>query len=98
MLRFLRLATVIGGLCLSASALATTVDSATYGYPLTNPFEATIATTPPALRPDLPDDEDIDQDVYTLNLHPEREFTLPDNFWAVKSCIIAWPNRTTLPR
>ncbi|MBI6815226.1 serine/threonine protein kinase [Pseudomonas syringae] len=84
MLRFLRLATVIGGLCLSASALATTVDSATYGYPLTNPFEATIATTPPALRPDLPDDEDIDQDVYTLNLHPEREFTLPDNFWAVK--------------
>ncbi|MCF5028551.1 serine/threonine protein kinase [Pseudomonas syringae] len=84
MLRFLRLATVIGGLCLSASALATNVDSATYGYPLTNPFEATIATTPPALRPDLPDDEDIDQDVYTLNLHPEREFTLPDNFWAVK--------------
>ncbi|EFW81489.1 hypothetical protein [Pseudomonas savastanoi] len=84
MLRFLRFATVIGGLCLSASALATTVDSATYGYPLTNPFEATIATTPPDLRPDLPDDEDIDQDVYTLNLHPEREFTLPDNFWAVK--------------
>ncbi|MDF5775463.1 serine/threonine protein kinase [Pseudomonas syringae] len=84
MLRFLRLATVIGVLCLSASALATNVDSATYGYPLTNPFEATIATTPPALRPDLPDDEDIDQDVYTLNLHPEREFTLPDNFWAVK--------------
>ena len=84
MLRFLRLATVIGGLCLSASALATNVDSATYGYPLTNPFEATIATTPPDLRPDLPDDEDIDQDGYTLNLHPEREFTLPDNFWAVK--------------
>ncbi|WP_122563027.1 serine/threonine protein kinase [Pseudomonas viridiflava] len=84
MLRFLRFATVIGGLCLSASALATNVDPATYGYPLTNPFEATIATTPPDLRPDLPDDEDIDQDVYTLNLHPEREFTLPDNFWAVK--------------
>ncbi|MDU7996403.1 serine/threonine protein kinase [Pseudomonas syringae pv. actinidiae] len=84
MLRFLRFATVIGGLCLSASALATNVDPATYGYPLTNPFEATIASTPPDLRPDLPDDEDIDQDVYTLNLHPEREFTLPDNFWAVK--------------
>lgn len=84
MLRFLRFATVIGGLCLSAFALATNVDPATYGYPLTNPFEATIASTPPDLRPDLPDDEDIDQDVYTLNLHPEREFTLPDNFWAVK--------------
>ena len=84
MLRFLRFATVLGGLCLSASALATNIDPATYGYPLTNPFEATIATTPPDMRPELPDDEDIDQDVYTLNLHPEREFILPDNFWAVK--------------
>jgi hypothetical protein len=84
MLRFLRFATVIGGLCLSASALATNVDPATYGYPLTNPFEATIATTPPDLRPKLPADDDIDQDVYSLNLRPEREFTLPDNFWAVK--------------
>ncbi|GFM69547.1 serine protein kinase PrkA [Pseudomonas cichorii] len=84
MFRFLRFATVLGGLCLSASALATNIDPATYGYPLTNPFEATIATTPPDMRPALPDDEDIDQDVYTLNLHPEREFILPDNFWAVK--------------
>ncbi|EPJ87126.1 MULTISPECIES: lipoprotein [Pseudomonas] len=84
MLRFLRFAAVIGGLCLSASAMAVNVDPATYGFPLTNPFEATIATTPPDLRPDLPADEDIDQDDYTLNLHPEREFTLPDNFWAVK--------------
>jgi predicted esterase len=84
MLRFLRFAAIIGGLCLSASAMAVNVDPATYGYPLTNPFEATIATTPPDLRPDLPADEDIDQDDYTLNLHPEREFTLPDNFWAVK--------------
>ncbi|HEX8596593.1 MAG TPA: serine/threonine protein kinase [Pseudomonas sp.] len=84
MLRFLRFAAIIGGLCLSASAMAVNVDPATYGFPLTNPFEATIATTPPDLRPDLPADEDIDQDDYTLNLHPEREFTLPDNFWAVK--------------
>lgn len=84
MLRFLRFAAVIGGLCMSASALAANVDPATYGYPLTNPFEATIATTPPDLRPELLADDDIDQDVYTLNLRPEREFTLPDNFWAVK--------------
>ncbi|WP_426141604.1 serine/threonine protein kinase [Pseudomonas sp. DWP3-1-2] len=84
MLRFLRFAAIFGGLCLSASAMAVNVDPATYGFPLTNPFEATIATTPPDLRPDLPADEDIDQDDYTLNLHPEREFTLPDNFWAVK--------------
>lgn len=84
MLRFLRFAAVISGLCLSASALAVNVDPASYGYPLTNPFEATIATTPPDLRPDLPADEDIDQADYSLNLHPEREFILPDNFWAVK--------------
>jgi predicted esterase len=84
MLRFLRFAAVIGGLCLSASAMAVDVDPATYGFPLKNPFEATIATTPPDMRPQLPADDDIDQDDYTLNLRPEREFTLPDNFWAVK--------------
>lgn len=84
MLRFLRFAAIIGGLCLSASAMAVDVDPATYGFPLKNPFEATIATTPPDMRPELPADDDIDQDDYTLNLRPEREFTLPDNFWAVK--------------
>ena len=84
MLRFLRCAAVFGGLILSASALAVDVDPTSYGFPLTNPFEATIATTPPDLRPDLPADADIDQADYTLNLRPERDFTLPDNFWAVK--------------
>ncbi len=84
MLRFLRFAAVIGGLCLSASAMAVDVDPATYGFPLKNPFEATIATTPPDMRPELPADDDIDQDDYTLTLRPEREFILPDNFWAVK--------------
>lgn len=84
MLRFLRCAAVFGGLILSASALAADVDPTSYGFPLTNPFEATIATTPPDLRPDLPADADIDQADYTLNLRPERDFTLPDNFWAVK--------------
>ncbi len=28
-------------------ALAADIDVASYGYPLANPFEATIATTPP---------------------------------------------------
>lgn len=84
MLRFLRCAVVFGGLILSASALAVDVDPASYGFPLTNPFEATIATTPQNLRPKLPADADINQSDYTLNLHPERDFTLPDNFWAVK--------------
>ena len=84
MLRSLRFAALFGGLILSASALAVDIDAASYGYPLTNPFEATIATTPPDQRPTLPSDDDIDQSDYSLNLRPEREFTLPDNFWAVK--------------
>ncbi|MGH8466658.1 MAG: serine/threonine protein kinase, partial [Pseudomonas sp.] len=84
MLRLLRLVALAGGLVLSASALARDVDAASYGYPLTNPFEATIATTPPELRPELPEDDDINQSDYSLNMRPERAFTLPDNFWAVK--------------
>jgi len=84
MLRILHFAALVGGLILSASVLAKDIDAASYGYPLTNPFEATIASTPPDLRPKLPVDEDINQSDYTLNLRPEREFTLPDNFWAVK--------------
>ena len=55
-----------------------------YGYPLSNPFEATIASTPVELRAALPAVEDIDQADYSLRLRPEREFVLPDNFWAVK--------------
>ncbi|WP_166359077.1 serine/threonine protein kinase [Pseudomonas akapageensis] len=84
MLRSLRFAALLGGLILSASGQARDVDAATYGYPLTNPFEATIASTPPDLRPELPTDDDINQSDYSLNLLPKREFELPDNFWAVK--------------
>ena len=84
MLRSLRCAALLGSLFLSASALAVDIDQATYGFPLTNPFEATIATTPPDLRPKLPSDDEINQSDYTLNMRPEREFSLPDNFWAVK--------------
>ncbi len=85
MLRSLRFAALLGGLILSASALAVDIDAASYGYPLTNPFEATIATTPPDLRPELPLNEDINQSDHTVKLRPEREFILPDNFWPVKS-------------
>ncbi|TFZ33944.1 serine/threonine protein kinase, partial [Pseudomonas syringae] len=84
MLRALRFAALLGGRIMRASALAKDVDPATYGYPLHNPLEATIASTPPDLRPKLPADSDIDQDDYTLNLRPEREQILPDNFCAVK--------------
>ncbi|BCD84144.1 hypothetical protein PSm6_05510 [Pseudomonas solani] len=81
----LRLAALLGSLLLSAPLWAADIDAAGYGFPLTNPFEATIATTPPELRPDLPADEDIDQADYDLKLRPEREFKLPDNFWPVKT-------------
>ncbi len=78
------LAALLGGLFSGAPALAADIDAAAYGYPLANPFEATIATTPPELRSQLPSDDDIDQADYELKLRPEREFELPDNFWPVK--------------
>ncbi len=78
-----RLAALLGTLLLSAPLWAADIDAQTYGYPLTNPFEATIATTPPELRPELPEDADIKQADYRVRLRPEREFQLPDNFWAV---------------
>lgn len=84
MLRSLRLAALLGGLLLAVAASARDIDAASYGYPLTNPFEATIATTPPEQRPTLPGDDEISQSDYSLNLRPDREFSLPDNFWAVK--------------
>jgi len=84
MLRTLRHAALLGGLVMSALTQARDIDPASYGFPLTNPFEATIASTPPDLRPKLPLDDDIDQADYTLNIRPEREFILPDNFWPVK--------------
>ncbi|QRY78947.1 serine/threonine protein kinase [Pseudomonas sp. PDNC002] len=81
-----RVAAVMGCLALglAGSASARDVDQASYGYPLINPFEATIATTPPELRPELPTDDDIRQSDYALNLRPEREHELPSNFWPVK--------------
>jgi len=82
--RIPRLAPLFGGLALSTSLLAADIDPAGYGYPLHNPFEATIATTPPELRPALPADADIEQADYALKLRPEREFELPKNFWPVK--------------
>jgi hypothetical protein len=81
--RILRLAALFGSLLLSVPLRAADVDPATYGFPLHNPFEATIATTPTALRPALPLDTDIDQSDYALLLRPEREYELPENFWPV---------------
>ena len=79
-----RLAAYFCGLSLSFAALAAEIDPATYGYPISNPFEATITSTPPAQQPKLPADDDIDQSDYTLDLLPERGEQVPDTFWAVK--------------
>ncbi|MEO4047707.1 serine/threonine protein kinase [Pseudomonas sp. CAU 1711] len=77
------IASLFAGLLLATQAGAADIDAASYGFPLANPFEATIAGTPPELRPQLPADEDIDQADYELKLRPEREFELPANFWPV---------------
>ncbi len=56
-----------------------------YQFPLHNAFEASIAGTPSVLRPMLPDDATIRQHDYSLRLRPEREYSLPSNFWPVKT-------------
>ena len=81
MLRLLRRASLLACLPLALSAQAASLDAASYGYPLSNPFEATISGTPPALRPALPADEDIEQADYRLNMNAERAKRLPDIFW-----------------
>ncbi|HKM38286.1 MAG TPA: serine/threonine protein kinase [Thiopseudomonas sp.] len=76
---------VLSLLCiLSFNAQAKQITT-TYQFPLHNAFEATIAGTPSNLRPPLPDDADISQHDYSLRLRPEREYTLPSNFWPVKT-------------
>jgi len=71
-------------LCASLPLQAADVDPADYGFPLHNPFEATIATTPPELRPQLLQDSDIDQQDYSLRLRPKRQFRLPGNLSEVQ--------------
>jgi hypothetical protein len=83
MLSLARLTALLGGLIFCASLMAADVDAESYGYPLANPFEATITATPPQLRPELPADEDIRQRDYSVRVRPDREFELLDNFWPV---------------
>lgn len=80
---FMRFAALAGTLLWALPSSAADIAEKDYGYPLSNPFEATIATTPPELRPQLPDDSDIRQDDHKVKLRPEREFVLPENFWPV---------------
>jgi hypothetical protein len=79
----LRMLALLSCLALIAPISAADIDASSYGYPISNPFEATLATTPPELRPELPTDADINQDDYQIKLRPEREFELPENFWPV---------------
>ncbi|MDO8696293.1 MAG: serine/threonine protein kinase [Pseudomonas sp.] len=81
MLRLLSLAALLAGLPLTLSVQAASIDAASYGYPITNAFEATIGGTPPQLRPAVANDEDIDQADYRLNLEAVRAETMPDIFW-----------------
>ncbi|MGE6790730.1 serine/threonine protein kinase [Pseudomonas guineae] len=78
-----RLLALLSCLAVITPASAADIDASSYGYPISNPFEATLATTPPALRPELPAEADINQRDYKIKLRPEREFELPDNFWSV---------------
>lgn len=76
---------LLAPLCLLGSATlhAAIQPPEPYQFPLLNPFEATIATTPAELRPQLPADDEINQRDYRVRLRPEREFLIPENFWAV---------------
>jgi hypothetical protein len=78
-----RLLALVGCLATASQLHAADIDASTYGYPLTNPFEATIATTPSMLQPTLPSDDKIKQADYKIQLRPEREFEVPENFWSV---------------
>ncbi|MDP3814138.1 serine/threonine protein kinase [Pseudomonas sp.] len=80
---FTRLLALLGCLGIASSLSAADIDVASYGYPLINPFEATLVTTPPELRPELPADSAINQSDYRVRLRPEREFELSENFWPV---------------
>ena len=72
-------------ICLIPFQVQAESSATSYQYPLSNPFAATIAGTPSALRPQLPDDGSIKERDYSLRLRPEREYTLPSNFWPVKT-------------
>ncbi len=79
-----RLAAILGGLSMSLTALAANIDPATYGYPISNPFEATIGGTPPELRPKVAEDDAINQADYRLDLEAKRASRMPDIFWNVE--------------
>ena len=84
MFRLLSLATLLAGLPLALPVQAASIDTASYGYPITNAFESTITGTPPPLRPKVLADEDINQADYRLDLDVVRDEKIPEIFWNVE--------------
>ncbi|WP_163832077.1 serine/threonine protein kinase [Spartinivicinus ruber] len=56
-----------------------------YGFPIKNPFFATIASSPPEYQPKLMNDSDIQQLLVTIK-GPRKK--LPGNLWDVESLIV----------
>ncbi|TAA45959.1 alpha/beta hydrolase [Corallincola spongiicola] len=50
-----------------------------YDFPFTDPFKATVFGTPAAYKADLPKDDEINREVLSLDIFPERE--VPEVFW-----------------
>ena len=74
----------IGLLLSSQPALSRDVPLEGYGYPITNPFEATIAGTPDVLQGLAGEKIKVTEKDYSLLLRPERAFEVPSIFWPVK--------------
>ena len=79
-----RLAAFLGGLSLSFTAIAADIDRASYGFPISNPFEATITSTPQPQQPAVLTNDEISQSDYSLVMQPERVKNLSNDFWNVK--------------
>ncbi len=85
MLRPPSLVMLLASLSLTFSVQAASIDAASYGYPITNAFEATIGGTPLEFRGKVAEDTDIDQADYRLNLEAVRAEHMPDLFWNVET-------------
>ncbi len=75
--RFIKI--IITLLLLNTSAAFASASTANYGYPLENPYAATILGTPMEYKAELPKYNRIPYKEYTLEMPDAR--TIPDVFW-----------------
>lgn len=68
-----RLATALAGLAMLGVASAAAADTPPYGYPIEDPWTATVVGTPAALRAELPDENEIPFRKRRLAVFPERK-------------------------